>query len=92
MAWIQIINLVFVEAEVNPYNAWDEISFLYEDAYHEFMAGQYFISELHDVLPNLLTNWLKLTPHLRAVFPAAALLAWSEKVSVQYRSELCKYC
>ncbi|WP_129728564.1 GTP-binding protein [Ectobacillus funiculus] len=79
LAWIQIINLVFVEAEVNPYNAWDEISFLYEDAYQEFMAGQYFISELHDVLPNLLTNWLKLTPHLRAVFPAAALLAWSEK-------------
>lgn len=79
LAWMQIINLVFVEVEVDPYDAWEEIASLYEDAYHEFMAGQYFISELHDVLPSLVTNWLKLTPHLRAVFPSAAVLAWSEK-------------
>ncbi len=78
LAWMQIINLVFVESEVNPYDPWDEISVLYEDAYHEFIGGQYFINELHDVLPNLLTNWLKLTPHLRAAFPSAAVLAWSE--------------
>ncbi|MFC3885405.1 dynamin family protein [Bacillus songklensis] len=81
LSWIKTINDIFLNIEVELYDYWQEISVLYQEAYCELIEGQYAMRELHDVIPNLLTNWLKITNESRALFPSAAVLAWCENFS-----------
>ncbi|TYR79224.1 hypothetical protein FZC66_16555 [Priestia megaterium] len=79
LAWVKTINDIFLNVEVGLYDYWQEISGLYQETYGELINGQYFMEELHSVIPNLLTNWLKLTNNARSLFPAAAVLAWNKQ-------------
>ncbi len=66
------------KVEIQSSNLWDEISSLYEETYFELIQGQYMVRELHEIIPELLTNWLKLVNPSHSVFPSAAVLAWDE--------------
>jgi GTPase SAR1 family protein/tetratricopeptide (TPR) repeat protein len=78
LSWIRTINDIFLNIEVELYDYWQEISALYQETYCELIEGQYLIRELHDMIPNLLANWLKITSKSRGLFPSAAVFAWSE--------------
>ena len=34
-------------------------SSLYEETYFALIQGQYMLKQLHEIIPSLLTNWLK---------------------------------
>ncbi|MEH7815408.1 dynamin family protein, partial [Bacillus toyonensis] len=78
LLWLNTINEFFLHIEIHPSDIWDKISSLYEETYFELIQGQYTLRQLHDIIPNLLTNWLKVVNSSYAVFPSAAVLAWDE--------------
>ncbi|HFJ9286468.1 TPA: dynamin family protein, partial [Bacillus toyonensis] len=78
LLWLNTINEFFLHIEIHSSDIWDKISSLYEETYFELIQGQYTLRQLHDIIPNLLTNWLKVVNSSYAVFPSAAVLAWDE--------------
>ncbi|WP_433770127.1 dynamin family protein [Bacillus wiedmannii] len=78
LLWLNTINEFFLHIEIHSSDIWDKISSLYEETYFALIQGQYMLRQLHDIIPNLLTNWLKVVNPSHAVFPSAAVLAWDE--------------
>ncbi|MEI4831730.1 dynamin family protein [Bacillus sp. FJAT-53711] len=78
LLWLKTINEFFLHIEIHSSDIWDKISSLYEETYFELIQGQYMLRQLHDIIPNLLTNWLKVANPSYSVFPSAAVLAWDE--------------
>lgn len=77
-SWMIEFNNLFLNIEVDRSKSWNEMSTLYEETYFELISGNFFINELADVVPNLLTNWLKVTTSSQALMAAAAVLSWNE--------------
>ncbi|MFE6167930.1 dynamin family protein [Viridibacillus arvi] len=78
LLWLQTINEFFLQIEIHSSDIWDKISSLYEETYFELIQGQYMLNQLHDIIPNLLTNWLKVVNPSHSVFPSSAVLTWDE--------------
>ncbi|MCP1122197.1 dynamin family protein [Bacillus sp. 3103sda1] len=78
LLWLKTINEFFLHIEIHSSDIWEKISSLYEETYFELIQGQYMLRQLHDIIPNLLTNWLKVANPSHSVFPSAAVLAWDE--------------
>ncbi|WP_227935125.1 GTPase domain-containing protein [Alkalihalobacillus deserti] len=74
--WINQVNQLFSTIEVLQSEGWQDLSKQLQETYFQLIDGTYYISEIADVIPSLLTNWLKITD-TKAV-TAAALLAWEE--------------
>lgn len=66
----------FLHIEIHSSDIWNKISSLYEETYFALIQGQYMLRQLHDIIPNLLANWLKVVNPSYAAFPSAAVLAW----------------
>lgn len=98
LQWLTTIDEFFLHIEIQSSDIWDEISYLYEETYFELIQGQYILKELHEIIPNLLTNWLKIVNPSHSVFPSAAVLAWDEifpskidAADVQHAENLMSY-
>ncbi|PGZ94757.1 GTP-binding protein [Bacillus pseudomycoides] len=78
LLWLKTINEFFLHIEIHSSDIWDKISSLYEVTYFELIQGQYMLRQLHDIIPNLLTNWLKVANPSHSIFPSTAVLAWDE--------------
>ncbi|KOO48892.1 dynamin family protein [Viridibacillus arvi] len=91
LSWLQTINEFFLQIEIHSSDIWDKISSLYEETYFELIQGQYMLNQLHDIIPNLLTNWLKVVNPSHSVFPSSAVLAWNEIFPSKIDSEHLKH-
>ncbi|MGM7723255.1 GTPase domain-containing protein [Metabacillus sp. Hm71] len=79
LTWLKTINDFFfsVDLEENDYS-WGQTTVLFEETFLELTDGSYYLRELHDVIPNLLANWLMLSTRANGLFPSATVLAWNE--------------
>ncbi|MDQ0219169.1 GTP-binding protein [Peribacillus cavernae] len=77
-SWLTSINHFFLQAEVGPYDTYSGLSQVYKDTYLELIGGHYFIKEVQDTIPPLLSNWLKLADQTHSLYAAAAVLSWNE--------------
>lgn len=91
LLWLKTINEFFLHIEIHSSDIWDKISSLYEETYFELIQGQYMLKQLHDTIPNLLTNWLKVANSSHSVFPSAAVLAWDEIFPSRIDSAITKH-
>ncbi|MCP8971017.1 dynamin family protein [Ectobacillus ponti] len=71
--WLQSVNQLFRGMDVVPVR---QAALLHEQTYEELLKGVYFVRELQELVPGLLTNWLRLTEPQVALLPSAAVLAW----------------
>ncbi|MBM7704266.1 GTPase domain-containing protein [Metabacillus iocasae] len=78
MEWIGTVNAVFLNLNLDQGDSWKEVPYLFEETYCGLIEGKYFIKELHDLVPHLLTNWLRTTKKSESLFASAAVLAWTE--------------
>lgn len=76
--WLNTINTFFMKAEIDKRNTWYGIVKTYKDTYISLLDGSHFIKELEEIIPNTLTNWLKLTDKNNSLFASTAVLAWNE--------------
>ncbi|MGX1902754.1 dynamin family protein [Thermolongibacillus altinsuensis] len=78
-SWLREFNNLFLNLDANRKQSWKELSALYQETYFELIDGTYLMKELEEIIPNLLTNWIKIADYSHALFASAAVLAWSEK-------------
>jgi tetratricopeptide (TPR) repeat protein len=73
--WIEMMNELFSEIEDGSHSVSPKISMLFKETYYDLMNGQFLLTQLNSVIPQLLTNWLKVTDSQIA---SAAILAWND--------------
>lgn len=73
--WIEMMNELFGELEDGSHSVSPKISMLFKETYYDLMNGQFLLTQLNSVIPQLLTNWLKVTDSQIA---SAAILAWND--------------
>lgn len=77
-AWLREINLLLSSLDISRNDQWHELSSLYKETYFGLIDGRLLIKKLQDLIPDLLTNWLRLTDSAQTVVAAAAVLSWNE--------------
>ncbi|MDQ0230787.1 GTPase domain-containing protein [Metabacillus malikii] len=79
LSWIRTVNDFFYSIDVEITNAnWRKVVDLFESTFLQLTSGSYYLSELHSVIPNLLSNWLSLSENSDGLLPSATVLAWNE--------------
>jgi tetratricopeptide (TPR) repeat protein len=73
--WIEMMNELFGELGDGSDSVSPIISMLFKETYNDLMNGQFLLTQLNSVIPQLLTNWLKVTDSQIA---SAAILAWND--------------
>lgn len=76
--WIKEMNQLLFNLETNQNDHWEELSTLYKDTYFSLIDGRYLIKELTDLIPDLLTNWIRISSPSHMVIASAAVLSWNE--------------
>lgn len=77
-SWLKEINHILLNLDLNRDEALKEICLLHKETYFDLINGKYFIKMLEEFIPNLLTNWLRLTDSTHELLSSAAVLSWSE--------------
>ncbi|MCM3652551.1 GTPase domain-containing protein [Metabacillus litoralis] len=79
LTWLKTINDMFFTVDLKTSDhQWDQTVQLFEETYLDLTGGSYYLNQLHDVIPNLLASWLKLSTRTNGLFPSATVLAWNE--------------
>ncbi|MGG3928628.1 GTP-binding protein [Metabacillus fastidiosus] len=78
LQWIKTVNEVFLNIEATSHMSWEPIGALFKETYLDLLGGKFLVKELHEVVPDLLANWLKVTPVSQSTFVSAAILSWNE--------------
>jgi tetratricopeptide (TPR) repeat protein/predicted GTPase len=78
-SWLKEFNHLFLNLDASREQYWKGLSALYQETYFELIDGKYLIKELDEIIPSILTNWLKIADDSHVLFASAAVLAWSEK-------------
>ncbi|MCU9614462.1 GTP-binding protein [Caldibacillus lycopersici] len=76
--WIKQLNQFFLHTMLDEQYVWMELPFLYQSIVAELLSGKYFIREIAEIVPDVLTVWVKLVKPTEGVIPAAAIFAWNE--------------
>ncbi|WP_042460414.1 dynamin family protein [Neobacillus dielmonensis] len=76
--WLKEINYLLLNLDFSREEQWTVVSKLFKETYFHFIGGNYFIKQLEEIVPELLTNWLRLADDSHVVLSAAALLSWNE--------------
>ncbi|MEH7159122.1 dynamin family protein [Neobacillus drentensis] len=76
--WIREMNHLFLNLDISRDENLSELSTLHKEAFFSLIDGRYFIKNLQEYIPDLLTNWLRLADDKNTVLAAAAVLSWNE--------------
>ncbi|GHI00677.1 dynamin family protein [Neobacillus kokaensis] len=76
--WVNEINHLLLNLDLERSDGWALLSKLHKEAYFDLINGKYFIKQLRDYVPDLLTNWLRLADKDHVVISSAAILSWNE--------------
>lgn len=86
--WLKQFNNLFEATGVSSGKLWNRLSSLYQDTYLYLLDGKYLMQEIVEVMPGLLTNWVKIAEREQRFYAAAAVLAWSEMNSASDLKEV----
>jgi GTPase Era involved in 16S rRNA processing len=78
LTWLREINSLFVYLDLSRQDSWQELSSIFKETYFSLIDGKYLMKKLQDLIPNLLSNWLRITDGEQAVVVSTAVLSWSE--------------
>ncbi len=76
--WLGEINHLLLNLDLQREDKWTELSGLHKEVYFSLINGRYFIKKLQNLVPDLLTNWLRLADRSNVVPAAASVLSWNE--------------
>ncbi|WP_102261557.1 dynamin family protein [Mesobacillus jeotgali] len=78
MTWLREFNQLFSGMDGNRKDGWTHLSAVYQDTYFELINGDRLIKEISPLIPELLTNWLKITSPVNSLVSASSIIAWNE--------------
>lgn len=76
--WLKEVNHLLFNLDINRNIHFQLLSNLHYETYFGLINGNYSIKTLEDFVPDLLTNWLRLSVPKHAVLASAAVLSWNE--------------
>lgn len=76
--WIKEFNHILLHMVGGSTHTWKELSVVYHDTYFEIIDGKHLIREISHLIPNHLSNWVKIADSSFSLMAAASALAWSE--------------
>ncbi|WP_066072728.1 dynamin family protein [Neobacillus soli] len=76
--WLREINHLLLNLDLNRDENWSVLSRHHKETYFSLIEGRYFIKKLQDLIPDFLTNWLRLADSANVVLSSAAVLSWNE--------------
>jgi GTPase SAR1 family protein len=79
--WMSTVNTIFEYVEVEPGERWEDISSQFQYAYLHFLEKGYLVKEIEGIMPDLLTNWLKISKQEQPLLASAAMMAWNDVFS-----------
>ncbi|MEG9297519.1 GTP-binding protein [Mangrovibacillus sp. Mu-81] len=79
--WMSTVNTIFEYVEPEPGERWEEISFQFQHAYVHFLEKGYLVKEIEGIMPDLMTNWLKISKQEQPLLASAAVLSWNDVFS-----------
>ena len=74
--WLQTFNEMLFQINVETGIKWKRLPFIYSNTYKELIESDYLVSQLEEMMPSFLTNWLRITDFDGAVLATTATLAW----------------
>jgi GTP-binding protein EngB required for normal cell division len=86
--WLKEINQILLSLDISRDDSMHELTQLHKEAYFDLIDGKLLIKKLEDFIPDLLTNWLRLTDSEHIVLAAASVLAWSELFPARMSEEI----
>lgn len=78
MTWLKEFNHLFSGMDGNRRDGWNLLSAVYQDSYFDLINGDRLIKEISPLIPELLTNWLKITTPANSLVSASSIIAWNE--------------
>lgn len=76
--WLRELNQLLLNVDINRNENWQELSKLHKETYFTLINGDFLINQIQDLIPDLLTNWLRLTDPAHSVAASASVLSWNE--------------
>ncbi|WP_042357034.1 dynamin family protein [Bacillus rubiinfantis] len=76
--WLNEMNHLLLQLEIDRSDSWNTLTALHRQEFYHLIGGDYLIKQLHDYVPDLLTNWFRLADKQGSVWAAAAVLSWNE--------------
>ncbi|MFD1707749.1 GTP-binding protein [Siminovitchia sediminis] len=78
LLWITEATIILLDPDIPSNHHWKSLPLLMEDSFRQLLSGRYYLSELTDIMPNLLRAWMKLGNRAEGTFAATAVLAWND--------------
>jgi len=78
ISWLFVINRIIAKMDQDKVCSWKELSSLYEDSYLKLINGTHLIKEIGALIPDLLSNWMKVCDSTHALAAASAVISWNE--------------
>ncbi|WP_100332989.1 tetratricopeptide repeat protein [Bacillus alkalisoli] len=85
-AWINTVNELIFSIQTEDGENWLSISSLLQEGYLHLLEGEYAVHQLQKIVPDTLENWLKISDEKKSLFPAAAIMAWTEVFPTAFSS------
>lgn len=76
--WLKEVNHLLFNLDITRNSNFQSLSDLHYQTYFTLINGDYLIKTLEDLVPDLLTNWLRLSVPKHTVLVSAAVLSWNE--------------
>lgn len=76
--WLNEVSHLLLNLDIDRNENFYQLSMLHKEVYFNMINGKYFIKQLEDIIPDLLTNWLRLSVPEHIVLATASVLAWNE--------------
>ncbi|MGX6444823.1 dynamin family protein [Neobacillus sp. K501] len=76
--WLNEVSHLLLNLDIDRNENFYQLSMLHKEVYFNLINGKYFIKQLEDIIPDLLTNWLRLSVPEHIVLATASVLAWNE--------------
>ena len=78
ISWMFVIDRVIAKMDSNIVCSWKVLSGLYEESYLKLINGTHLIKEIGALIPDLLTNWMKICDSSYALSAASSVISWNE--------------
>nr|WP_263323261.1 dynamin family protein [Neobacillus sp. Marseille-Q6967] len=76
--WLREVSQLLLNLDIHHDGNYFTLSELHKETYFQLINGQYSIKQLEELVPDLLTNWLRLSAPAHTVLASAAVLSWNE--------------
>ncbi|HEY4554504.1 MAG TPA: GTP-binding protein [Bacillaceae bacterium] len=86
--WLVEINHLILNSDFQKTYQWHDLSLLYKEAFYDLLGGRYFVSDLLDIMPELLAAWLKTADDETSFIAASALLGWNDVIPTAINNEI----